>query len=543
MCSGTGTQLCHFPLPTGRKVFIDMKKPDKQNNSSSWKISFTPILRYSAVFCLLILFIMLLGGAVLTVNQMQANAQAALTGVHAQTTQRVKESVHLLESLASLPDYYDPAVPPLEKVRKLDKINPYFGYMMICFVDSDINVYTDGDEPASLASRDYMQQLFSTGQIQVTDSFAAGADGVTLNYTVAVPLLDADNNITGCLFCAIYFDEVVEILEQSAAINSASATLLGTQGQIMSSTDALPYGNSIMGELRQAKLFGTTADKLEEQLLSAVPGSFWSLQNGGLCYTMYQRVENTGWDVLCTVNFWSVFAGILPSLILVASLAVLVCLGLMFLVRRYIASQMTVVDMLVHSVEELEKKIYQDGRPQDVNFNEIIRLTSNGLSDNLTGVVTRSVFLNQGAALLKKVDAGHVTALCFVDMDNLKYINDTLGHSGGDVALKSVGYILREYEKKYDGVVGRYGGDEFVLLLTGLDDETELCSVLDELVLRLHSEVGSAGQNIPTQCSVGVCLYRPGMALEELIAGADEALYFVKQNGKGYYKIHQDCGG
>ena len=115
-----------------------------------------------------------------------------------------------------------------------------------------------------------------------------------------------------------------------------------------------------------------------------------------------------------------------------------------------------------------------------------------------------------------------------------------LGHSGGDIALKSIGYILREYEKKYDGVVGRYGGDEFVLLLTGLEDEAELRSVLDELILRFHSDISSAGQQIPVQCSVGVSLYRPGADLEQLIADADDALYFVKQNGKGYYQIHQN---
>ena len=51
---------------------------------------------------------------------------------------------------------------------------------------------------------------------------------------------------------------------------------------------------------------------------------------------------------------------------------------------------------------ELEKKIYQDERPEDRDFNEIIRLTSTGLSDSLTGVVTRSVFLNQAAAQLKR---------------------------------------------------------------------------------------------------------------------------------------------
>lgn len=154
--------------------------------------------------------------------------------------------------------------------------------------------------------------------------------------------------------------------------------------------------------------------------------------------------------------------------------------------------------------------------------------------------MTRSVFLNQAETQLQKINPEYTSALCFVDMDNLKSINDTYGHYGGDVALKNVGYILREYEKKYDGLVSRYGGDEFVMLLINLDDEAELRSVLEELVLRLHSEIGSAGQQINVQCSVGVSLCQPGMKLEKMIADADEALYFVKQNGKGYYKIHQN---
>ena len=71
----------------------------------------------------------------------------------------------------------------------------------------------------------------------------------------------------------------------------------------------------------------------------------------------YQRVENTSWDVLCTVDFAAAFAQIFPSLVLVGCLTILLCLGLMAVLQRYIARQMQVVDMLVHSVGELEKKM------------------------------------------------------------------------------------------------------------------------------------------------------------------------------------------
>ena len=529
-----------FDNPTNGKKDLYLKKTTTKRKSNSWQISFAPVLRYNAVFCLLSLITVFIGGVILAASQMKSAAGAAMSASCAQVSQRVEGAVDLLEALSVLPEYYDPSIPPIDKVKKLNQMSPYLGYMMICFVDSNITVYSDGSEPASLASRDYMQRLFAAGETQITDSFAAGADGVTLNYTVAVPLKDPQGGITGCLFCAIYFDEVVQILKQSADVNGAEVTLIGSQGQVMSSTDGLDYGDPIMEELRNDKLFGTTPDKVQELLLNKLSGNFWSLHNGSLYYTCYQSIEGTDWDILCSVNFWKVFQVILPSLFVVFVLTFLLCISLLFILRRYTAGQMQVVDMLVQSVAELEKKIYQEDRPDDLDFKEILRMTSNGLSDGLTGVVTRSVFLNQASAHLKKLLPQSLCALCFVDMDNLKYINDSFGHDYGDIALKSVGYILREYEKKYDGVVGRYGGDEFVLLITALDDEAELRDVLEELVLRMHSAVGSEGLKVPIQCSIGVSIYSANKTLEEMIHEADEELYFVKQNGKGYYRIRRN---
>ena len=69
---------------------------------------------------------------------------------------------------------YSPENPADREGKKAGSNVTILGYMMICYVDAEITVYSDGSEPASLASRDYMQRLFSTGQTQVTDSFAAG---------------------------------------------------------------------------------------------------------------------------------------------------------------------------------------------------------------------------------------------------------------------------------------------------------------------------------------------------------------------------------
>ena len=164
-------------------------------------------------------------------------------------------------------------------------------------------------------------------------------------------------------------------------------------------------------------------------------------------------------------------------------------------------------------------------------------MSSKGLRDELTGLATRTFFLNQLEKLLRDGNASGKLSLCFVDLDELKLLNDTYGHQAGDSALKKIGFILRGYEKKYEGVVGRYGGDEFILILKDIDSVEELNDVLSELVERLHFTITVNGTEIPVHCSMGACVWNRKDTLKTLISKADKALYDVKRHGKGTYSL------
>ena len=199
--------------------------------------------------------------------------------------------------------------------------------------------------------------------------------------------------------------------------------------------------------------------------------------------------------------------------------------------------------MLEKSVEELQRKVYDDGRSAEADIADILELTSSGLADGLTGTVTRSVFSSKLASSLENArDSGSLYVLCFIDLDDFKNINDTFGHATGDVALKTVGFLLREYERRYDGLVGRYGGDEFTLLMTDFDDEAELRRVLDELTGRLHVSIQAGGSSFEVHCSVGATVWDRQADADELLEQADRALYLVKQRGKEGYCLYQDEG-
>ena len=229
------------------------------------------MLKGNLVLCLLVCLLIALFGLFQAKQNVTSAVHSTLLSGKNQIAYRVAQSLNLLESLAAQPEFYEPHRPPEAKAAALNVISKQFGYMLTHYVDADVNVHSVGEEPASLASRDYMQRLFSTGKPQVTDSFAAGADGVTLNYTVAVPLF-YKGEIVGCLFCAIYFDEVEDLMREMAFEPGIEGILIGRRGQIMSSTekDKLHYGDPFLDEVRASILLGTSKDKIEEQLLGRV---------------------------------------------------------------------------------------------------------------------------------------------------------------------------------------------------------------------------------------------------------------------------------
>ena len=127
--------------------------------------------------------------------------------------------------------------------------------------------------------------------------------------------------------------------------------------------------------------------------------------------------------------------------------------------------------------------------------------------------------------------------LAVMDMDNFKMVNDTLGHDGGDYALT---YFAETLEQSFgkEGIVGRYGGDEFVAFLKGISLE-EAKGRLDKLVRSMNTELAFEGNTRSISVSVGAVYASKMGTFEELFRMADEMLYETKEAGKNGYKIKE----
>lgn len=157
--------------------------------------------------------------------------------------------------------------------------------------------------------------------------------------------------------------------------------------------------------------------------------------------------------------------------------------------------------------------------------------------DHLTGLANRRMFMELAASHLARARRSRQHyALMFVDLDRFKVINDTLGHRVGDLLLQIVGQRLREALRESD-VIARFGGDEFVILLTGMEHETDVVAVAEKLVETIGRPCSNLdGHDVQISPSIGVALYpRDGQTLDNLIRHADAAMYQSKKVSRGTF--------
>lgn len=154
--------------------------------------------------------------------------------------------------------------------------------------------------------------------------------------------------------------------------------------------------------------------------------------------------------------------------------------------------------------------------------------------DNLTGLPNRVLFHERLEKSIAQAKAnGDWLGVIFVDLDGFKEVNDTMGHDWGDLLLSRIGRRLSDRLRDGDAMA-RFGGDEFLILVSQLNHKSELAAVANHLMSVFHHPVSLGEQEFHISGSGGIAIFPDdGETVQELIKHADLAMYDAKKNGRG----------
>ena len=193
----------------------------------------------------------------------------------------------------------------------------------------------------------------------------------------------------------------------------------------------------------------------------------------------------------------------------------------------------------VYHMKSFIKRLTQENDEIRQNEERARKLAYN---DILTGLPNRLFFENNVRSKiegsLQRVGESETFAIGFIDLDNLKGMNDQYGHRVGDLLLKEMARRLKLSLRK-DDLVARLSGDEFAVLIEQYGNRSKIETVMQSLVNHFSEKVTIDDLELELTYSIGIsCFPTDGIDLETLLDKADKALYRVKQNGKASYAFY-----
>ncbi|MBR1568104.1 MAG: diguanylate cyclase [Lachnospiraceae bacterium] len=196
---------------------------------------------------------------------------------------------------------------------------------------------------------------------------------------------------------------------------------------------------------------------------------------------------------------------------------------------------MSIISGNYNELNEMKQELELKQEELEANYVKIEKLA---FTDALTGLNNRLAFMHHVKEVFDDKNPEHQRAILFIDLDNFKTVNDTLGHDYGDLLLQQVSDQLTAFMTE-DDFLARTGGDEFLVLRDHVTSRMDLESFARKLITIVETPFDLNGEIAHVSMSLGIAIFpEHGLTSDEIIKNADNAMYSAKTSGKNAYRFY-----
>jgi diguanylate cyclase (GGDEF)-like protein len=372
---------------------------------------------------------------------------------------------------------------------------------------------------------------------------------------LTVPLRDASGGLIGVLAAAMYPAD-------SNLFGLLEAAKLGTTGYfvVLSPKHKLIVSATDQQRVMQPLPAEGVNTLLDRRITQGYEGPGIALSSLGVeTFTVSRIMKTTGWIVLAGVPTAEAFASITTLKRQVYAAALILTLVMVLVLRYVLVRQWAPIEDAGLRIRRMTegKQPFEPlpvGRQDEIgalvgDVNQLIvwrKVAEHQMEylahhDALTGLPNRILVQDRFDQARAHADrSGLKIALLFLDLDNFKTINDSLGHTVGDALLKQIAGRLTECVRDTD-TISRQGGDEFLVVLPALHHTDDAAPVLGKLMEHLREPILADGHELATSVSIGIAIYPDdGRDFDTLLKKSDTAMYRAKGAGRNAYRYFDE---
>ncbi|WP_412740445.1 putative bifunctional diguanylate cyclase/phosphodiesterase [Krasilnikovia sp. MM14-A1259] len=325
-----------------------------------------------------------------------------------------------------------------------------------------------------------------------------------LSFRLAVPVYHTGNRFGGWLTMGVHGHDLLTAMLQAQTSGAVAADLSELNGTVVQTVAAASAG--------RAHDYSASLDRVARITIGAHTWTFEVYPTDALLRESRQGIVGTTFRVAMTIT---------------ALLTLIV--GLLASARNRAMAKVDAATAALRDDIERREQVETRLRERELELQRMV------LQDPLTGLANRA---GLDARLAECVGPNTDIALLLIDLDGFKLVNDVYGHAAGDAMLTEFARVLHASTRAGD-VVARFGGDEFVVLLTDVPDEASAVTTAERILACAAATPVRMGEDAQTiRASIGVATGRVGDTPQELLRRADTAMYQAKHLGKHGVQVH-----